>query len=130
MTENELGRMIPKQINHIGKLNAFQGAYANTPLVKKEKGNRKLPKLNKLVNSIEEVIAESGLKDGMTISFHHHFRNGDKILAMVMDVITGMGIKDLTIAASSLTDVHSGLVEHIKKRNCKKDLLHQVSEED
>ena len=120
MTENELGRMIPKKIDHIGKLLPFEGAYSHTPLVKKEKGNRELPKLNKLINSIEEVIVKTGLKDGMTISFHHHFRNGDKILPMVMNVISEMGIKDLTIAASSLTSAHSGLVEHIKKGTVKR----------
>ncbi len=114
MTENELGRMIPKKIDHIGKLLPFEGAYAHTPLVKKEKGNRSLPKLNKLVDSIESVIVKSELKDGMTISFHHHFRNGDKILPMVMEVIAGMGIKDLTIAASSLTGAHNCLIQHIK----------------
>ena len=32
---------------------------------------------NKLVPSLEEAIRRTGLKDGMTISFHHHFRNGD-----------------------------------------------------
>ena len=35
---------------------------------------------NKLVPSLEEAIRRTGLKDGMTISFHHHFRNGDHII--------------------------------------------------
>ena len=120
MIENKLGRLVPQKIDSIGKLIPFEGAYENTPLVKKEKGNRELPKLNKLVNSIEDVIVKTGLKDGMTISFHHHFRNGDKILPMVLNVISEMGIKDLTIAASSLTSAHSGLVEHIKKGTVKR----------
>ena len=38
----------------------------------------------KLVASIREAIIASGLKDGMTISFHHHMRNGDYVLNMVM----------------------------------------------
>ena len=29
------------------------------------------------VCTLEEAIRKSGLKDGMTISFHHHFRAGD-----------------------------------------------------
>ena len=37
--------------------------------------------------SLEEAIRRSGLKDGMTVSFHHHFRGGDKVLNMVMDKI-------------------------------------------
>ena len=31
----------------------------------------------KLVKTIREAITLAGLKDGMTISFHHHLRNGD-----------------------------------------------------
>ncbi|MBQ3023031.1 MAG: citrate lyase subunit alpha [Clostridia bacterium] len=70
--------------------------------------------MNKLVNSIREAISLSGLKDGMTVSFHHHLRNGDYVLNMVMDEIANMGIKDLTVNASSLFDTHMPLVGHIK----------------
>ena len=31
----------------------------------------------KVVSSIREAISLAGLKDGMTVSFHHHLRNGD-----------------------------------------------------
>lgn len=69
---------------------------------------------NKIAASIEVAIIKSGLKDGMTISFHHHFRNGDYVINMVMDVIAKMGFKNLTLAASSLIDIHKPLIEHIK----------------
>ena len=70
--------------------------------------------MNKLVGTLEEAIRLSGLKDGMTISFHHHLRNGDYVLNMVMDTIARMGIRDLTVNASALFDVHLPLLEHIK----------------
>ena len=70
--------------------------------------------MNKLVTSIREVIALSGLKDGMTVSFHHHLRNGDFVLNMVMEQIAAAGIKDLTVNASSLFDAHLPLLEHIQ----------------
>lgn len=70
--------------------------------------------MNKLVANLEEAIRLSGLRDGMTISFHHHLRNGDYVLNMVMDTIARMGIRDLTINASAIFDVHLPLVEHIK----------------
>lgn len=70
--------------------------------------------MNKLVNSIKEAIALCGLKDGMTVSFHHHLRNGDFVLNMVMEEIANLGIKDLTVNASSLFDVHKPLIGHIK----------------
>ncbi|MFA6846686.1 MAG: citrate lyase subunit alpha, partial [Sphaerochaetaceae bacterium] len=69
---------------------------------------------NKIVPSLEEAIKLVGLKDGMTISFHHHFRNGDFVVNMVMDTIAKMGIKNLTLAASSLTDIHKPLIQHIR----------------
>ena len=70
--------------------------------------------MNKLVNSIREAVALSGLKDGMTVSFHHHLRNGDFVLNMVMEEIAAAGIKDLTVNASSLFDAHMPLLEHIE----------------
>ena len=64
--------------------------------------------------SLEEAIRRSGLKDGQTISFHHHFRGGDKVVNMVVDKLAEMGYKNLHLAASSLSDVHAPLIEHIK----------------
>ena len=69
---------------------------------------------DKLVSSLAEAIEKCGLRDGMTISFHHHFRAGDYIVNLVLDTIASMGIRDLRVAASSLTDCHAPLIEHIK----------------
>lgn len=71
-------------------------------------------KESKKLVSLEEAIKQSGLKDGMTISFHHHFRGGDKVVNMVVDKLAQMGFKNLSLAASSLQDVHEPLIEHIK----------------
>lgn len=70
--------------------------------------------MNKLVKSIREAVRLSGLKDGMTVSFHHHLRNGDYVLNMVMAEITALGIREITVNASSLFDVHTPLLEHIE----------------
>ena len=70
--------------------------------------------MSKLVNSIKEAVALSGLKDGMTVSFHHHLRNGDFVLNMVMEAIAEQGIKDLNVNASSVFDTHAPLLEHIQ----------------
>lgn len=64
---------------------------------------------DKLVKSIEDVV-KATVKDGMTISFHHHFRNGDFVFNKVMRVIIDAGIKDLTLAPSSLTGVMNDMV--------------------
>ncbi len=68
----------------------------------------------KLVSSLREAIERSGLKSGMSVSFHHHLRNGDYVLNMVMDEIAKMGIGNLTLNASSLFDCHLPLAEHIR----------------
>ena len=70
--------------------------------------------MSKLIGSVKEAIEKTGLKDGMTISFHHHMRNGDYVLNMVLEAAAAMGIKDLTVNASSVFDVHEPIIEHIK----------------
>ena len=70
--------------------------------------------MNKIVKSIREAISLSGLKDGMTVSFHHHLRNGDFVLNMVMEEIAQLGIKNITVNASSLFDIHKPLISHIE----------------
>lgn len=70
--------------------------------------------MNKIASSLREAIKAAGLKDGMTISFHHHLRNGDFVLNMVLSEIAAMGIKNLTLQASALFDCHYPLIDHIK----------------
>ena len=68
----------------------------------------------KLTESVKQAIVNSGLRSGMTISFHHHLRNGDYVLNMVLEAIAELGIGDLTVNSSSLFDAHRPLKEHIK----------------
>ena len=70
----------------------------------------------KLVNSIREAIALAGLRDGMTVSFHHHLRNGDYVLNMVMEEIAALGIHELNMNASSVFDTHMPVIEHIENK--------------
>lgn len=67
-----------------------------------------------VLKSIRDALSACELRDGMTVSFHHHLRNGDYVLNMVMKEIAALGIKDITVNASSLFDIHSPLVSHIK----------------
>lgn len=116
MVKNGVGRSIPEYIERIGKLKAYESAFSIVPMGNKAgpKLKRPLPHKSKLINSLEEAIRAIGLRDGMTISFHHHFRNGDYIVNMVVDIIAKMGIKDLKLAPSSLGTCHGPLIQHIK----------------
>ncbi len=113
---NKVGREIPNYIEGYGKTTPYKGVFEGEIKGRKyaplKTGSR--PGDNKLLSSLKEAIEKSELKDGMTISFHHHLRNGDYVLNMVMNVIAEMGLKDLTICASSITKAHESLVDHIK----------------
>ena len=56
---------------------------------------------SKLVKDIHEALVKCHAHSGMTISFHHHFREGDLIVNMVMEEIHKMGIKNITLAQPS-----------------------------
>ncbi|MDF2674327.1 MAG: citF [Clostridiales bacterium] len=115
--KNILGREIPEFIEGYGKVKPFAGAYANIDRISKKevKINCALPGQGKVLKSIREAILECGLKNGMTISFHHHLRNGDYILNMVLEEVANAGFKDIKVAASSIFPIHAPLVRHIEK---------------
>lgn len=98
------------QYPQLANLVPFTGANTTTPYLT----NMHQKHQRKLCQSIEEVIEKCGLTDGMTISFHHAFREGDKIINLVMDIIANKGIKHLTLASSSLLSCNTPLIEHIK----------------
>lgn len=70
--------------------------------------------MSKLVKDIKEAIRLAGLRDGMTISFHHHLRNGDMVAVMVMDAIVDLGIKNLNVNISSVFDTHAPFINYIR----------------
>lgn len=91
--------------------NPFMGAFAN-----KKNSNYKYEKNVKPVfgKTLNDVLNGIKLHDGMTVSFHHHLRNGDFVLDMVMKELKSRGIKDLTVMASSIFPCHEILVELMK----------------
>jgi citrate lyase subunit alpha/citrate CoA-transferase len=100
---------------YINNLAALHGIYKPDSHFRETKSLAQREKdLNKVVPSLEEAVRLSGLKNGMTISFHHHFRNGDCIVNKVVEKLAQMGFENLTIAASSLTDIHDALIPYIK----------------
>lgn len=69
--------------------------------------------VQKLVENLEQALRLAGIQDGMTLSFHHHLRNGDFVLNKVLAAADKMGIRDLRINASSIFDIHAPLIELI-----------------
>lgn len=68
----------------------------------------------KLVASIDAALEACEVGDGAVLSFHHHLRNGDGVLNAVMEAVARRGVKDVTVAASSLFAVHEPLVRHME----------------
>jgi citrate lyase subunit alpha / citrate CoA-transferase len=69
---------------------------------------------NKVVGSLREALEKAGLKDGMTVSNHHHFRNGDLVMNQVFDEAAAMGVKDLMWFPSASFPCHAPLIERQK----------------
>lgn len=69
------------------------------------------------LDNIEEVFDVLGIDSNMTISFHHHLRNGDKVIKMVSEEIEKRDIKNLHFAPSSIFPSYTKLVDLIKKGN-------------
>lgn len=114
---NSIGRVIPEHIEGYGTIRPFEGSGNKaTKVVDASRfvTDKEIQK-SKVRNNLADLIRELGIRDGMTLSFHHHLRNGDKVLNMVVQQVADMGIKDLTIAASSLFPVHAPLVQWMKK---------------
>lgn len=113
---NKLGREMPSFIEGYGDVKPYAGAFATEASGRRFSPLRTSSKPGdvKLLGNIKEALEKVEIKDGMTISFHHHLRNGDYILNMVMDEVAAMGVKDITICSSSLTSAHEPLIDHIK----------------
>lgn len=87
----------------------------------------KLEKENKMVQNISELFDKLEIKDGATLSFHHHLRNGDFVLNMVFEEVKRRGIKDITLVASSIFPCHEPIVPLIKDGTIKNVITSYMS---
>ncbi|MEA3447700.1 MAG: citrate lyase subunit alpha [Bacteroidota bacterium] len=118
LIKNALGRMVPDEINGQKQV-PFKGVGKHRPT-----GRKHAPKIatyadypedgNKQVKNLEEALKKCGLKDGMTISTHHHFRNGDLLANMLFDVVKKMGVKDITWVPSASFPCHEHLLQYLE----------------
>lgn len=112
---NAIGREIPKRI--AGRaVRPFEGAFATSREGRKAARPQKVAAQHedKVLPSLEAAIEASGLCDGMTISFHHSFRDGDRLVNLVLDACARMGLKDLRLFATALFPVHAPVVDHVR----------------
>ena len=116
--KNAVGREIPEKIGDY-IVRPYTGAYTGNPGTEPVKSLRTAGKHVsgdcKMAESIEEAIRACGLKDGMTISFHHSFREGDEIIGQVLKAIKNLGIKHLKFAPSAVVNIKNpSLADFVK----------------
>ncbi len=115
---NKVGRDIPEDILKLTNKEGYKGqnAFDGYEYKKASPITKALndPSKSKMLNSIEEALEKVGVKDGMTISFHHHFREGDFIVNMVMLAIEKLGVKDIRLCATSLGKANDPIVHLIE----------------
>lgn len=76
---------------------------------------RRHPGEPKLLPDLRSAVEASGLKDGMTISFHHSFREGDRVVSQVLETIYRMGIRDLKFAPSAVVNIKGvSIAEYVR----------------
>ncbi len=112
---NKVGRDLPLRIGN-RKIRGYRGAFSIKPHPRKIALPTRCiyPGESKLCASLDEAIKKTGLCNGRTISFHHHLRNGDRIVNMVMERIAKLGLRDIRVVPSALFPVHKPLIDHIK----------------
>ena len=74
----------------------------------------------KRVESISLIFDLIPIQSGMTLSFHHHLRNGDDVLNMVLAEIKKRNLKNMILAPSAIFPVHAPMVDLIKNQNITK----------
>lgn len=115
---NQVGRELPEQIGDY-KVRPYAGpggeqAYTG-PVVTRRRVSRCPESTCKLQPGLKEAIQAMGLRDGMTISFHHCFREGDYTVGIVLKAIRELGIKNLRFAPSAVVNVSNcDLTEFIR----------------
>ncbi|WP_024293742.1 citrate lyase subunit alpha [Lacrimispora indolis] len=115
---NAAGREIPEEILKQTGKEPFKGVHYFDGYEYKKDGPVTKCVINsqgsKLMDSIHDCLVKCKIRDGMTLGFHHHFREGDYVVNMVMEEVHNMGIRDITICASSLGKAHDKLVDYIE----------------
>jgi citrate lyase subunit alpha/citrate CoA-transferase len=126
LVTNAAGRHVPTVVNGREQV-PFQGVGAYRP-----EGAKHGPPIrscrdylangDKRVSDLRAALERCGLCDGMVISTHHHFRNGDRVALMALQAAAELGATDLMWFPSASFPCHApvidlmdrGVVHHIE----------------
>jgi citrate lyase subunit alpha/citrate CoA-transferase len=115
LVENAVGRLVPTAVAGVAST-PFAGLGLHRP-----DGSRAGPPLrsaaeypadgDKRVGSLREAFERIGLRDGMTISTHHHLRNGDRVALLALQTAAAMGLRDLRWFPSASFPCHEPVID-------------------
>ncbi len=119
LKRNKLGRLVPAVVNGRKQV-PFRGVDEFVA-----KGRQAAPPIasaanfpgngDKRAGSLAEALEACGLSDGMTLSTHHHFRNGDLVGNLLFDTAAKMGKRDLMWFPSASFPCHEPIIGHMEK---------------
>ncbi|MBD3287215.1 citrate lyase subunit alpha, partial [candidate division KSB1 bacterium] len=118
MKQNAAGRSVPAEVNGRQAI-PYMGVGKYRPA-----GRKAAPPLatcadypadgNKVLPDLKTALIKAGIKDGMTISTHHHFRNGDLVANQIFDIAAEIGVKDLMWFPSASFPCHAPIIDHLE----------------
>ena len=118
LIENAAGRLVPVAINGQEAV-PYKGVGMHVPT-----GRKAAPPVrscadypadgDKTVSDIKAALQNAGLRDGMTISTHHHLRNGDFVANAVFTAAAELGVRNLRWFPSASFPVHEPQIAHME----------------
>ncbi len=115
---NAAGKLVPEEING-EKVIPYKGVGKYKPM-----GCKHAPPIpscadypangDKRCPSLRDALIRSGLRDGMTISTHHHLRDGDFVANAVFDIAQELGIKGLRWFPSASFPCNAHLIPYLE----------------
>jgi citrate lyase subunit alpha / citrate CoA-transferase len=115
LVKNAAGRLVPtvvngrEQVRYLG-VGAYQpsGVKAAPPI---RSCKNYPPNGDKRVQDLKTALEKCGLRSGMTISSHHHLRNGDRVALEALRTAGEMGVRDLMWFPSASFPCHEPVIE-------------------
>jgi len=66
------------------------------------------------VTSLQDALRKVGLRDGMTLGFHHQLREGDHVINQTLEACRQLGAKKLRLAQTAMFNVCEPVIDYIK----------------
>jgi len=115
--ENAAGRLVPTTVNG-RQTTPYQGVGGYLPHGHKVgpplRSCAQYPDGSKLAPNLVAALSRAGLRDGMVISSHHHFRDGDLLMEQVFAAAAQLGVRDLVWFPSAAFPCHRSLIRYLE----------------